>query len=161
MQPWVGASLGAAVFIAGHYMLLRAASGRLNDTLGALVLEAAAVVGIALNYLFGPRGTAIAATRSGLALAAMSGLCISGASILLFSALRRGGPVAATGTIVLGGGVTLSALVAPWIFAEGFTVRRVLGVALGVAAMVVLSMDAAEGTSAPRTSSGPHQSAGP
>ena len=57
--------------------------------------------------------------------------------------------------------MTLSALVAPWIFAEGFTVRRVLGVALGVAAMVVLSMDAAEGTSAPRTSSGPHQSAGP
>jgi drug/metabolite transporter (DMT)-like permease len=143
MQPWVGASLGAAVFIAGHYMLLRAASGRLNDTLGALVLEGAAVIGIALNYLFGPRGPALAATRSGIALSAMSGLCISGASILLFSALRRGGPVAATGTIVLGGGVTLSALIAPWIFAEGFTTRRIVGVALGVAAMVVLSMDGA------------------
>jgi drug/metabolite transporter (DMT)-like permease len=141
MQPWVGASLGAAVFIACHYMLLRAASGRLNDTLGALILEGAAVVGIALNYLFGPRGPALVATRSGIVLSAMSGLCISGASILLFSALRRGGPVAATGTIVLGGGVTLSALAAPWIFAEGFTGRRVLGVALGIAAMVVLSMD--------------------
>ena len=59
----------------------------------------------------------------------------------MFSALRRGGPVAATGTIVLGGGVTLSALAAPWIFSEGFTLRRVVGVALGVAAMVVLSLD--------------------
>ena len=137
IQGWVGASLGAAVFIAAHYMLLRAASGRLNDTLGALILEGAAVVGIALNYAFGPRGPALEATRMGIAFSAMSGLCISGASILLFSALRRGGPVAATGTIVLGGGVTLSALAAPWIFAEGFTVRRVIGVGLGVAAMVV------------------------
>jgi hypothetical protein len=142
MQPWVGASLGAAVLIAGHYLLLRAASGRLGDTLGALVLEGAAVVGIAFNFAFGPRGPALATTRLGVLLSTMSGLCISGASILLFSALRRGGPVAATGTIVLGGGVTLSALVAPWVFAEGFTLRRAVGVGLGVAAMVVLSMDA-------------------
>jgi drug/metabolite transporter (DMT)-like permease len=122
-------------------MFLRAASGRLNDTLGALVLEGAAVVGIALNYAVGPRGPALEPTRQGLVFSALSGLCISGASILLFSALRRGGPVAATGAIVLGGGVTLSALVAPWVFAEGFTGRRLLGVGLGVAAMVVLSMD--------------------
>jgi bacterial/archaeal transporter family protein len=139
MQPWVGASLGAAVFIAAHYLLLRAASGRLNDTLGALVLEAAAVVGIALNYLLGARGPVVAATRAGILFAAMSGLCISGASILLFAAMRRGGSVAATGTIVLGGGVALSALIAPLVFAEGFTVRRAIGVALGVAAMAVLS----------------------
>jgi bacterial/archaeal transporter family protein len=143
MQGWVGASLGAAIFIGVHYMLLRAASGRLNDTLGALVLEGAAVFGIALNYLFGPRGPAIEATKLGITFSALSGLCISGASILLFSALRRGGPVAATGTIVLGGGVTASALLAPWIFGEGFTLRRALGVALGVAAMVVLSLDGA------------------
>jgi drug/metabolite transporter (DMT)-like permease len=145
MQPWTAASLGAAVFIAAHYMLLRAASGRLNDTLGALILEGAAVVGIALNYAFGPRGPAIDATRLGVTLSAMSGLCISGASILLFSALRRGGPVAATGTIVLGGGVTLSALAAPFVFSEGFTPRRLLGVGLGVAAMVVLSLDSVGG----------------
>ncbi len=41
----------------------------------------------------------------------------------------------------MGGGVALSALVAPWIFAEGFTMKRVVGVLLGVAAMVVLALD--------------------
>jgi uncharacterized membrane protein len=143
MQPWTLASLGAAVFIAGHYMLLRAASGRLGDTLGALILEGAAAVGIALNFFFGPRGAAVETTRQGVTFSVLSGLCISGASILLFSALRRGGPVAATGTIVLGGGVTLSALAAPFLFAESFSVRRAIGVALGVAAMVVLSVDGA------------------
>src|SRR2546426_844550 len=122
MQPWAVASCGAAVLIALHYLLLRAASGRLGDTLGALLLEVSAAVGIALYYLLGPRGPAIPTARLGVTFATLSGLCISGASILLFFALRRGGPVAATGTIVLGGGVTISALLAPWIFAEGFTV---------------------------------------
>ena len=141
MEPWVPACIGAAALVAVHYMLLRAASGRLADTLGALVLEGSAAVGIALYYLFGPRGPAVPVTRAGLAFAAVSGVCISGASILLFYALRRGGPVAATGTIVLGGGVTLSALAAPWAFGEAFTVRRAIGIGLGVAAMAVLSTE--------------------
>jgi len=141
MAPWAVASTGAALFIALHYLLLRAASGRLGDTLGALVLELSAAVGIATYYLVGPRGAPVPTSRAGLGFAVLSGLCISGGSILLFYALRRGGPVAATGTIVLGGGVTLSALLAPLIFAEGFTVRRTIGIALGVAAMAVLALD--------------------
>jgi multidrug transporter EmrE-like cation transporter len=63
---------------------------------------------------------------------------VSVASILIFAALRKGGPVASTGTVVLGGGVALSALAAPWLFGEAFTLRRALGVALGLAAMWVL-----------------------
>ena len=141
MQPWLLASLGAGGFIAVHYMFLRAASGRLNDTLGALILEGTAAIGIALNFFVGIRGASVTTTRLGVFFSMMSGLAISGASILLFFALRRGGPVSTTGTIVLGGGVTLSALLAPWIFGEGFTVRRAIGVALGIAAIAVLSKD--------------------
>jgi multidrug transporter EmrE-like cation transporter len=63
---------------------------------------------------------------------------VSVASILIFMALRKGGPVASTGTIVLGGGVTLSALAAPLLFGESLTARRAVGVALGIAAMWVL-----------------------
>ncbi len=140
-EPWIFASLGAGAFIAVHYLLLRAASGRLNDSLGALVLEGTAALGIALNYCFGARGPALDTTRLGLLFSALSGLAISGASILLFSALRRGGPVASTGTIVLGGGVALSALLAPWIFGESFTLRRAIGVGLGIAAIAVLSRE--------------------
>jgi multidrug transporter EmrE-like cation transporter len=49
--------------------------------------------------------------------------------------------VSATGTIVLGGGVALSALVAPFLFAEAFTLRRGVGVALGIAAMAILATE--------------------
>ena len=142
MQPWQLASLGAAAFIAIHYMFVRAASGRIGDSLGAFVLEATAAVGIALTFGAGFRGETVPTTRAGLAYSALSGLCISGASILLFYALRRGGPVASTGTMVLGGGVTLSAFAAPWIFGEAWTLRRGLGVALGIAGMFLLATEA-------------------
>src|SRR5690242_18997939 len=105
MPPWIGASLVASGLIAAHYLFLRAASGRVDDTLGALILEGTATLGIALSYTLSSRSEPPSLTRPGVVFAALAGLCISGASILLFSALRRGGPVAATGTIVLGGGV--------------------------------------------------------
>lgn len=147
MQPWQLAALGAAGFIAAHYLLLRAASGKIGDSLGALVLEATAAVGIALTYALGVRGGAVETSRGGVVYAVLSGLCISGGSILLFQALRRGGPVASTGTIVLGGGVAISALVSPWLFREPMTPRRLLGVALGIAALVVLSTERASSPS--------------
>jgi multidrug transporter EmrE-like cation transporter len=140
MQAWQIAALCASVLIAGHYLTLRAASGKIGDSLGALVLEATATVGLVLMYAIGVRGD-VATTRGGLLFSITSGLCITGASILLFFALRRGGPVAATGTIVLGGGVALSALAAPFLFREPITTRRIIGVALGVAAMIVLSTE--------------------
>lgn len=140
MPAWSPPALAAAFFIAVHYLLLRGASGRVEDRLGALVLETAAAIGIAASLLLGVRasGGPIATTRAGLLLAAGSGLAVAVASILIFAALRKGGPVASTGTIVLGGGVALSALAAPWLFGETFTLRRAAGVGLGLAAMWVL-----------------------
>jgi len=138
MPPWSLPALGAALFVCVHYLLLRAASGRIDDRLGALVLEVSAALGIAGSLVLAGRASGVATTRAGVVCAAASGLAVSGASILLFTTLRRGGPVASTGTIVLGGGVALSALVAPVLFGESFTGRRALGVALGLAAMWVL-----------------------
>jgi uncharacterized membrane protein len=145
MPGWLPPALGAGCFIAVHYLFLRAASGRVGDTLGALVLESTAAIGIAVSFAVGVRGAPVPTTKSGVAFAVASGLAISAASILLFAALRRGGPVASTGTIVLGGGVALSALAAPWLFDESFTVRRALGVALGIAAIAVLSGEGSAG----------------
>jgi transporter family protein len=141
MPAWSPPALGAAVFIALHYLLLRAASGRVDDRLGALVLETCAAVGIAVSLAFGIRSAHVTTTRSGIAFAAASGFAISFASVFMFAALRRGGPVASTGPIVWGGGVALSAIAAPWLFGEEVTLRRVLGVSLGLGAMVLLSRE--------------------
>ena len=141
MQAWQIAALIASCCIAGHYLLLRAAAGRIGDSLGALVLEATAAIGVAVMYAAGVRGGETATSRGGIVFAMLSGLCITGASILLFYALRRGGPVASTGTIVLGGGVAISAMLAPVLFREPMTTRRFVGVALGLAALLVLSTE--------------------
>jgi transporter family protein len=141
MAAWLPPALGAALFIAVHYLLLRAASGRVADRVGALVLETAAALGIAAGFVLGPPRDAVPSTRAGLGLAVASGLAVSVASVLIFTSLRKGGPVASTGTIVLGGGVALSALAAPWLFGESFTWRRAVGVALGLAAMWVLGSE--------------------
>ncbi|MGA3119487.1 MAG: hypothetical protein ABSF69_01850 [Polyangiaceae bacterium] len=139
MSAWSPAAFGGAGCIAVHYLLLRAASGRIGDRLGALVLESSACLGIAAVLAFGGPGGVVATTRAGVGFAAASGLAVSGASVLLFTALRRGGPLGSTGTIVLGGGVVLSALASPWLFGETLTARRTLGVVLGIVAMWVLS----------------------
>src|SRR5262249_47029393 len=78
-------------------------------------------------------------TPAGVVWSCVSGLCICGAMMLLFVSLRSGGPVSATGPIVLGGGVTLAALAAPLFFAEGFTLRRGIGIGLGLVAIVILA----------------------
>ena len=142
MPPWSVPALFAAGAVALHYLTLRAASGRIGDALGALCLEGSATLGILVILLV--RATPSAPTTTpGLVWSCVSGVCVSGASTLLFSALRQGGPVAATGTIVLGGGVALSALAAPLLFAEAWSVRRVVGVWLGLAAMAVLATERA------------------
>ena len=149
MQAWQLAALGAAGLVAAHYLLLRAASGKIGDSLGALVLEGTAAVGIAIAYAIGVRGGNVPTSRAGIGFAMLSGLCISVASILLFQALRRGGPVASTGTVVLGGGVAISALLSPWLFREPLTARRLVGVALGITAMILLATERASTTELP------------
>jgi uncharacterized membrane protein len=144
MAAWSPPALTGAVFIAIHYVLLRGASGRIDDRFGAFVLEASAAAGLAAGLMVGWRdlrdrvGTS---TRAGLAFAFASGLAVAVASVLTFAALRRGAPLASTGTLVLGGGVVLSALLAPWLFGESFTARRLLGVGLGLAAMWLLGSE--------------------
>lgn len=140
MPSWSIAALAAAVCFALHYLTLRAASDRIGDGLGAFCIEAMAALALLVLYLarVTPRGPT---TAPGLVWACASGLCISGAMTLLFSALRLGGPVSGTGTIALGGGVTLAALCAPLLFDEAFTLRRGLGVLLGFVAMVLLSTE--------------------
>jgi uncharacterized membrane protein len=140
LAPWSLAALAASLCFGAHYLMLRAASGRIGDALGGLVLELAAAAGLVVVYFAGPRD-AVTTTQAGVVWSALSGLGITGGVTLLFLSLRLGGPVAGTGTIALGGGVALAALCAPLFFAEALSVRRIVGVGLGLAATAVLATE--------------------
>ncbi|HTJ82473.1 MAG TPA: hypothetical protein VL400_12190 [Polyangiaceae bacterium] len=140
LSPWAIAALFASVCFAAHYLLLRGASGRVGDAFGGFLLEASAAAGLLVLMLVMPKGDTVT-TTSGIVYSCLSGLAITGGVTLLFMSLRLGGPVASTGTIALGGGVAMAALAAPFIFQEGLSVRRMIGVGLGLAATVVLATE--------------------
>lgn len=145
MPPWTLAALGACLFFAGHYVTLRGASGRIGDAWGGLLVEVAAAAGLLALALLLP-ASGVTTTRAGVAWSCVSGLCITGGVFLLFQSLRLGGPVAGTGTIALGGGVALASIIAPFVFGETVTARRVIGVGLGLAAVAVLASEKAPAT---------------
>lgn len=140
MASWSVAAIAASLCFAAHYLMLRAASGRIGDALGGFALEAAAAVGLLVLVAIGPR-TDVPTTTAGIVWSVLSGLMITGGVTLLFLAFRLGGPVAGTGTIALGGGVVIAALFAPVLFAEPFTVRRAIGVLLGLCATIILATE--------------------
>lgn len=140
MPTWTVAALFASLCFALHYLALRAATGKIADAFGGFLLEAAATFGLLLLVVLGPKSS-VATTTSGIVWSCLSGVCITGGVTLLFMSLRLGGPVAGTGTIALGGGVTLAALVSPLLFAEAFTLRRALGVGFGAVAMLLLATE--------------------
>jgi drug/metabolite transporter (DMT)-like permease len=139
VTSWTIPALIASLFFAAHYLTLRGASGRVGDAFGGFLLEASATVGLLVLMLLLPKE--IPATTSGIVWSIVSGLCITGGVTFLFMALRLGGPVAGTGTIALGGGVVLASLLAPLLFSETITVRRAVGVGLGLAATVILATE--------------------
>jgi uncharacterized membrane protein len=142
MNEWALPAALAAVLVAGHYLTLRAAAGKAADGLLAAVVEGtAALILWAYVALVPSARTVERGVTRGLTWSMVSGACIAGMMLLLFAALRRGGPVAATGTLVLGGGVTLAAALSPSLFGDAFTARRALGVGLGLAGMLVLATE--------------------
>jgi drug/metabolite transporter (DMT)-like permease len=143
LEPSMIAALAACICFGLHYTALRAASGKIGDALGGLLLELAAAAGLLVLLVVSPASETATTTR-GVVWAVLSGLCITGGVTFLFMSLRLGGPVASTGTIALGGGVALAALASPFLFGETFTLRRAAGVALGVGAMILLATEPAE-----------------
>jgi uncharacterized membrane protein len=141
MPLWSTPTLLAGLLFGLHYATLRASSGHISDGLGAFLLEGTAAVGILVLLLLNLVPSTTATQATGVFWSCVSGLCISGVSVLLYAALRLGAPVASVGTIVLGCGLVVAALLSLVFFGETFTARRAIGVLLGMAAIVLLASE--------------------
>lgn len=139
MAPWLFSAAWATFAMGLHYLFLRAASGKIGDALGALILEGTAGSGILLMMALGVRTNDTPTTRLGVVFSILAGLCISAFTVLLYGALRKGGPASTTGMFVFGGGVVLSAALAPVVFREELTLRKGVGLALGAVSLFLLA----------------------
>jgi bacterial/archaeal transporter family protein len=140
MPAWSLPALLGTVCLTGHYLTLRMATGKMGAVLGAFCVEAAAAAGILVLLLF-RREAQPATVATGILWACGSGLFISGVTTLIFTSIRLGGPVMAIGPMVFGGGIALASLCGPLLFDEVVTVRRAIGVCLGLASLAIFATD--------------------
>jgi transporter family protein len=140
MSPWIVYAVIAAVLYGLHQVFTKLAAGHAASLPGALLVEGSAALALTLVLLGArlfshPVGSANA---KGIAYAALTGICVAGGTVAFFASFQHGGPLSAV-PIVLAAGTGLMAIVGFVALGEPFTWPRALGVALSLAALVLLS----------------------
>ena len=144
MVRWLPVALLAAAAFGGYHLLLRFAAGRIDQLLGAFVLQsvAAAAGAIALGAWWAT-GATLTVTRAGLGYAALAGLCVGVAEILAFVVFQRGAPVTVATPIIVGGTVALATLGGVVLLREPLSGAQWFGIGLVVVGIGLLSTHSA------------------
>ncbi len=137
--------LAAAVLYGLHNVFSKAAAGArsaagagIADVHGALVVEVAAVLSIAVYFLLFARAGSWNAAPRAYVWSAVAGLCAGLGTIAYFAIFTRGGELSTAGPIVLLGGVAIMSIAGIMVFGEPLTVKKALGLALGAAGIYLL-----------------------
>jgi bacterial/archaeal transporter family protein len=133
MTNWFGFAIAAALLYGLHQIFTKLASEHVSDGLGALIVEASAVVTIAvyLGALYASGRWMQRATAAGTVYSAITGICVGVGTIMFFLLFQRGGPLSAVPAI-LAGGAALMALAGLVLFREPATPMRLAGVCLAL-----------------------------
>jgi transporter family protein len=130
---WFGYAIAAAVLYGLHQIFTKLASERISDGIGALVVEASAVVTIlvylAILYLSHRWSQSI--TAIGVSFSVLTGICVGAGTIAFFLLFQRGGPLSAVPAI-LAAGAAMTAVAGIVGFGEPTRPLRLLGVALSL-----------------------------
>ena len=130
---WFAYAIAAAILYGLHQIFTKMAADRISDGLGALVVEASAVVTIALYLaaLYASNRWAQTATAPGVLYGVITGVCVGAGTIAFFLLFQRGGPLSAVPAILAGGAAIMAAPGIAW-FGEPVRPLRVLGIALSL-----------------------------
>lgn len=137
---WLPLALLTALAFALYNVFIKLGSGRVHEVLGALVLQVAAVAlggGYALYLHFS--GHKLAGSGSGLGYSVLAGLAVGLAEILSFVVFAKGAPVSLGTPIILGGSILGAALIGAAILRESVGLAQLVGVALIVAGVALIS----------------------
>jgi bacterial/archaeal transporter family protein len=137
---WFPLALAAAGLYGLHNVFTRAASGRISDGMGGLVLEGTAALVIAA-YVIGVTVRGVETTQltqAGVGWSMAAGLCVGAGTVLYFMIFRGGGELSAAAPTVLAGGSALMVLAGWVIYREPVTLPRLVGVGLTVAGIALL-----------------------
>jgi bacterial/archaeal transporter family protein len=133
MTNWFGFAIAAALLYGLHQIFTKLASEHVSDGLGALIVEASAVITIAvyLGALYASGRWMQRATVAGIIYSVVTGICVGVGTIMFFLLFQRGGPLSAVPAI-LAGGAAVMALAGLVLFREPATPMRLAGVSLAL-----------------------------
>ena len=138
-QGWFFYAVAAAVLYGLHQIFTKLASERISDGLGALVVEASAVVTILmyLTVLYLARRWSQSASSTGVLFSVLTGVCVGAGTIAFFLLFQRGGPLSAVPAI-LAGGSAIMVVAGVLFFDETLQLQRLVGIALALAGLYLV-----------------------
>ncbi len=139
-MPWLATALLTAAAFGLYNVFMKLGADRIDAVLGAVVLQVVAAA-LGSGYALWLRTTdhSFAFSREGLGYAAAAGVCVGLAEIGTFVVFARGAPVALATPIILGGSVTLAALVGATILREPLRPTQIAGIVLVICGVALVS----------------------
>lgn len=137
---WIYLALLTACFYALYNIFIKMASGHIHEITGAVILQAVAFVigGLWLIYLK-MKGVPTEVTSKGIGLAVLAGIFVGLAEIFSFLVFSKGVPASAGIPVIIGGSVLIAAAIGFLWLRETLTLSNLLGLALIVAGIWLLS----------------------
>ena len=122
-----------------HQVFTKVASEHIGSGLGALVVEFTAVVTILvyLGYMKLVVGASEPVSSRGVALSAVTGVCVGAGTVIFFVLFQRGGPLSAV-PAVLAVGAALMAVVGMVFLGKRVSTARILGVFFSLAGLYLV-----------------------
>ena len=130
---WFAYAVAAAVLYGLHQIFTKLAAERISDGLGALVVEASAVMTIAiyLATLYAFHRWSQTATTAGVLYSVITGVCVGAGTLAFFLLFQRGGPLSSVPAILAGGAAIMALAGIVW-FKEPVNPVRLIGIALSL-----------------------------
>jgi transporter family protein len=139
-MSWLPLALATAVAFGAYNVFIKLGSGKIDQVLGAVVLQVvAALLGGAYLLYLKLAGRALAVSGAGLAFAALAGVAVGLAEILTFVVFARGAPAALATPIIMGGSVLVAALAGLLLLRERVGLSQVAGILLVAGGIFLLS----------------------
>jgi transporter family protein len=133
-------AIATAVAFGLYNIFIKLGSGRIDQVLGAVILQVVAAVlggGYALILRLGGRELPVSST--GLLFSALAGVAVGLAEILSFIVFSRGAPASLGSPIIMGGSVLVAAIIGVVALREPLHWPQIAGIGLVVAGIALLS----------------------
>jgi bacterial/archaeal transporter family protein len=140
MAGWFWYAIAAAVLYGLHQVFTKLAANGISGSLGGFVVETTAAMTIAtyVVFLWLTNSWTMKVTTSGIWYSVLTGICVGAGTIMFFLLFQNGGPLSAV-PAVLAGGAALMAVCGILFFNEAASWPRLLGIALSIASILLLS----------------------